>query len=337
MELVAHLGRYLDPSPLLEGLVAVVAAGEAHELDVLHAAGHGEPTGHEAVLAGAVGLADLREELDGLARVLLRLVLTVHIPDAEILVRDVDDRSVDVKGQRVGDVVVGHAAVLELIGDVALAGGLTHQLVQLLTGSVVVDGFGAVEDDQLAAGDLVQHQRAHGVVAGIGQGGGAVGGGDALVDDPVLGQVVCQILQHPHTVVLDDHAACIGLLGQLGEVLGVQLSLVLEVVEGHAGEGELLLIIFLFALLADQQKGLVAGVEVGVFKGLLNELGLAALEEAHKQVYRDLICHNRLSFQGQYQQPNSAAMAFSSSLEPMTTSLPPTSAPRARTSHSPGT
>ena len=33
----------------------------------------------------------------------------------------------------------------------------------------------------------------------------------------------------------------------------------------------------------------------------------------------------------------SAAMAFSSSLEPMTTSLPPTSAPRERTSHSPGT
>ena len=35
---------------------------------------------------------------------------------------DVDDRGVHVEGQRVGDVVIGHAAVLELVGDVALAG-----------------------------------------------------------------------------------------------------------------------------------------------------------------------------------------------------------------------
>ena len=37
-------------------------------------------------------------------------------------------------------------------------------------------------------GDLVQHQAAHGVVAGVGQGSGAVGGGDALVHQPVFGQ-----------------------------------------------------------------------------------------------------------------------------------------------------
>ena len=214
--------------------------------------------------------------------------------------------------------------------------------MQFLPGGVVVDGLGPVEDDEFAAGDLVQHQAAHGVVAGVGQGRGAVRRGDALVHDPVLRQIVCQVLQHPHTVVLDDHAACVGLLGQLCEVLGVQLSLVLEVVKGHAGEGELLLIVLFFALLADQQQGLVAGVEIGVFKCFLNELGLAAFEEANKQVNRNFVCHGilllyfRLGLRG-HQQPNSAAMACSSSLEPMTTSLPPTSAPRARTSHSPGT
>ena len=73
MELIADLCGHFDPCPLLEGLVAVVAAGEAHELDVLHAAGHGEPARHETVLAGTVGLADLCEELDGLACVLLGL------------------------------------------------------------------------------------------------------------------------------------------------------------------------------------------------------------------------------------------------------------------------
>ena len=67
MELIADLCGHFDPCPLLEGLVAVVAAGEAHKLDVLHAAGHGEPARHETVLAGAVGLADLCEELNGLA------------------------------------------------------------------------------------------------------------------------------------------------------------------------------------------------------------------------------------------------------------------------------
>ena len=62
VELVAHLGGHPHPSALLQRLVAVVAAGEAHELDVLHAAGHGKAAGHKAVLAGAVGLADLCQE-----------------------------------------------------------------------------------------------------------------------------------------------------------------------------------------------------------------------------------------------------------------------------------
>ena len=210
---------------------------------------------------------------------------------------DLDDRGVDVKGQRVGDVIVGHTAVLELVGDVALAGSLTHQLVQFLPGGVVVDGLGAVEHDQLTAGDLVQQQTAHGVVAGIGQGSGAVGGGDALVDDPVFGQGVGQLLQQPHTVVLDDHAACTGFLFQVGQVLRVQLGLVLDDLHGHAGESELLGVVLFFALFADQQQGLVAGVEVGVFKGLLNEFGLAAFQKAHKQVDRNFFCHrNGFSF-----------------------------------------
>ena len=188
MELVAHLGGHPHPSALFQRLVAIVAAGEAHKLDVLHAAGHGKAAGHKAVFTGAVGLADLCQKAHRLAGVLLGLVLTIHVPDAEIVIRDVDGVGVDIKGQRVGDIIVGYAAVLELVGDIALAGGLPHQLVQLLPGVIVVHGLGAVEHDQLAAGDLIQHQAAHGVVAGVGQGGGAVGSGDALVHQPVLGQ-----------------------------------------------------------------------------------------------------------------------------------------------------
>ena len=163
--------------------------------------------------------------------------------------------------------------------------------MQLLPGIVVVHGLGAVEHDQLTAGDLVQQQAAHGVVAGVGQGGGAVGGGDALVHDPALGQSLGQILQQPHAVVLNDHAACAGFLFQLEQILRVQFGLVLQHLDGHTGKGELLLVVLLFALLADQQQGLVAGVEVGVFKGLLNEFGLAAFQKAHEQVDRNFFCH----------------------------------------------
>ena len=227
--------------------------------------------------------------------------------------------------------------------------------MQLLTGGVVVHSFGAVEHDQLTAGDLVQQQAAHGVVAGVGQGGGAVGGGDALVDDPVFRQGVCQFLHQPHTVVLDDHPSGSGLPLQFGEILGVHLRLVLQHLYGDAGEGKFLFVVLLFALLADQQQGLVAGVKVGVLKGLLNEFGLAAFQKAHKQVDRNFFCHrNGFSLSmihplcslaagagAERRKRGSAAEQLCNGLFVQLgaddTSLPPTSAPRARTSHSPGT
>src|SRR5699024_11943757 len=192
--------------------------------------------GDKAVFAGAVGLADLGQEPDGLARILLGVLLAVQVPDAEIVVPDLDDGGVHIEGQRVGDVVIGHAAVGELVGDVAPAGHLPHQAVQLLTGLVVVHLFGPVEHDQLAAGDLVQHQAAHGVVPGVGQSGGAVGGGDHLVDQPVGRQRVGQVLQQPHAVVFDDDAACARLLFQVGQVLGVQFGFVFQHPDAGAGE-----------------------------------------------------------------------------------------------------
>ena len=74
MELVAYLCGHPHPCALLQRLVAIVAAGEAHELDVLHAAGHGETARHEAVLAGTVGLTHLCKEFDRFAGILLGLV-----------------------------------------------------------------------------------------------------------------------------------------------------------------------------------------------------------------------------------------------------------------------
>ena len=280
-----------DPAALLQRLIVVVLAGHADELDVLHAAGHGEAAGHKGTLAGLRGLADLGQVFHRFAVVFLRVIHAIHVPHAKELLRDLDDRGIDVEGQRVGDVIVGYAAILELIGDVAATAGLAHQLVDELTALVVVHGLGTVDHQQLAAAQLVQQQAAHGVVAGVGLDGGAVGGGQALVHQPVIRHGVVQFLHQPHAVVLDDDTAAAGLFLQRGQVFGGQLALVLDLGDMHAAESEARGIIFQLALLADKQQCLVAGVEVGVFHRFLDELGLAAFQLTDKQVNRDLFCH----------------------------------------------
>ena len=287
------LGRQRDPVALFERLVRIVPAGEADKLDVLHAAGHGEAAGHKAVLARARGLAHLRKEAHGLAVVFLHIVHAVHIENAEKLRRDLDDRGLDVERQRVGDVVVSDRTVAEFIGDVTAAAGLAHQLVDELAAFVVVDLFRAVDDQQLAGAQLVQQQRAHGVVARIGLDRRAVGRGQALVDDPVLRQRVGQVLQKPHAVVFDHNPAAAALFGQALQVLGVELALVRKHLDRDAAEAEAVGVVFLLALLAHKQQRFVAGVELGVLHRLLDELGLAALHHADEKVDGDLFgCHS---------------------------------------------
>ena len=116
-------------------------------------------------------------------------------------------------------------------------------------------------------------------------------GSDHLVDQPVGGQGLGQVLQQPHTVVLDHHPACAGLFLQTGQVLGIQLGLVLDHLDGGARKRKLAGLVLHFPLLAHQQQGLVPRIEVGVLKGLLDEGGLAALQKAHKQVDRYFLCH----------------------------------------------
>ena len=243
-----------------------------------------------------VSLADLSQIFDRLAVIFLRVIHAVHVPYTEELLGDLNDRRVHVEGQRVGDVVIGDTAVLELVGDVAAAAGLAHQLVDELAALVVVDSLGAVDDQQFTAAQLVQQQAAHGAVARVGLDGRTVGGGQALVDEPVVGQGVVQLLNEPHTVVLDDDAATAGLLFERGQVLGGQLALILDLGNVHAAEGELGRVVLDLALLADQQQGLVAGVEVGVLHRFLNEFRLAALQLADEEIYGDLFRHRGRPF-----------------------------------------
>ena len=291
MILNVDLSGNVDPAALFELFVVVVLAGHTHKLDILHAAGHGEAAGHERALAGLRGLADLGQIFYRLAVVFLRVIHAVHVPDAEEFLGDFDDRGVNIKGQRVGDVVVGNAAVLELVGDIAAAAGLAYQFVDKLAALVVVDGLGTVDDQQFTAANLIQQQAAHGAVARVGLDGRAVGSRKALVDEPVVRHGVVQFLHEPHTIVLDDDAAAAGFLFQGGQVLLGQLALVLDLGNVYAAESELGGVILDLTFLADQQQGLVAGVEVGILHRFLDEFRLAAFQLADKEVDRDLFRH----------------------------------------------
>ena len=160
-----------------------------------------------------------------------------------------------------------------------------------LAALLIVDSLGTVDDQQLAAAQLVQQQTAHGVIARIGLDGRAVRRGQTLVDQPVVRQGIVQVLNEPHAVVFDDDAAAAGLFLQRGQVLLRQLALVLDLGNMHAAEGKLFGIILDLALLADQQQRFVAGVEVGVLHRFLNEFCLAALQLADKKIYGDLFRH----------------------------------------------
>ena len=75
-----------------------------------------------------------------------------------------------------------------------------------------------------------------------------------------------------------------------------QLALVLDLGNVHAAEGELGGVVLDLALLADQQQGLVAGVEVGVLHRFLDEFRLAALQLADEEIYGDLFRHRGRPF-----------------------------------------
>ena len=150
----------------------------------------------------------------------------------------------------------------------------------------VLFGLGAVENDHFAAFQLVHRQLAHiGIVA---EEGGSVGKANLLIDDPVLGHIVIQVIQHPHAVVFQHHPLGVVLHLQLGQIIGVQLAFVLQHLDEHIGRGKQVGVVLLHALFAQQQQGALAGVEALVFQRLLNELGLTGLQKAGKQIDRQI-------------------------------------------------
>ena len=185
--------------------------------------------------------------------------------------------------------------------------------------------FQPVEHHHLGTHQLVHHQIAH--IGVIGHDGGGVGEHDLLSNRPVLREAHIQVAHLLHTVQLGNHALRPVLFRQRLKLLGGDGLLIqgfqIHVLVGISGE-----IVLLFPFLKHQQQRPLAGVEALVLQRLLNELGLTGIQKAGKGIYGNL--HHAYT-------PNSAATPASSSLEPMTQSLPVMSALPVRTLHSSGT
>ena len=238
------------------------------------------PAHHEAALGELAPLESAAFELHGLALVLFGLLGHIPIPEGVVLVIDLDHRRVHVEGQGVLDIVVDHLAVCVLIGDVRAAGSTPDDLME---GHLVHIGLEAVENHQLAALELVIDQLAH--VAVVAEEGGGVGKHELLVHSPVFRHGLVQQVQHPHAVILHHDPLCPGIVEPGLQVLLVEVRLVLHHGQHHIGVGKLLGGVFLLTLLTDQQQGALAVAEALVLQRLLDELGLARLQEARKQIY----------------------------------------------------
>lgn len=117
--------------------------------------------------------------------------------------------------------------------------------------------------------------------------GGRVDRRDDLVQLPARRERLHQRLELPHAVVLDDDAVGVVLLLDALEDVRSQTVLGLDRDESGAVVGEPLFVVFLDALLAEQQRGYFVFGEVRVGKDLLDELGLAALQKTGKDIYRN--------------------------------------------------
>ena len=195
----------------------------------------------------------------------------------------------------------------------------------------LVDGIVvAVEDDHLAAAHLIHHQRTH--IGVVHHKGGGVGKHDLLIDHPVLRHFGIEIADQLHAVKLHAHALGVMLFSEGLQSLVIQRVLIFNDLDINIGGGEGGGVIFLLALLADQQQGLFPCVEPVILQGALHKAGLAAVQEAGEYIYGN--CHIRACLSQPW---NSSAMAASLILEPMTQSLPMMPALPVRMSGSPGT
>ena len=241
------------------------------------------PPGDEAVLRHVLAHEAAALDLDGLAVVLLRLFGHVAVPDGEVAVLDLDDRGVKVERQRIFNVVVHDLAVGVFIRDVAPAGDGADDAVHLHAVHTVVV---AVEHDELGALELVHRELAH--IRVVAQKRRRVAKQEFLRDRPALRQVAVERVEHPHAVVLHEHALGLDLVLQRLQVLDREVGLLVDVAHIDVPGAELVRLVDFLALFTQQQQRALALVKAVVLERLLDEFRLAGLQKAGEQVYRQI-------------------------------------------------
>ena len=156
-----------------------------------------------------------------------------------------------------------------------------------MVGHDVTAFFHTVEHRQITALQFVHHLRAH--IGVVGEDGGGIKERRLLRHHPALGERAVQIVQCPHTVVLDEHkvnaaSLCHFAHGVGGEILLIFYFAAVDVIVGEQGR-----LIFLLALLAqNQQNGFALGKALVAHERLVDEFGLARVKKACKEVYGNL-------------------------------------------------
>ena len=248
--------------------------------------------------------------MDQFAVVALRMVHHIHIPDAEIVVRDVDDLLIKVEGALVAGEVVLAGAVHIFQIDVRPA--VHHPEIPLPQAVPQLRGA-AVEHQHIRIGDLLHHQLAH--VLGVDVEGGSLHKGHDLIQHPVGRQdVPVKAFHLPHTVVLDEYLLGFILLLPRLQLGALQVCFLLYGDNGHVVQGSG--VVLLLALLAADQQGPVLAGEA-VLQNAVDEIGFAGVQKAGDQINRN-ICHSRVDSLPLDYRPNSSASLSSFSSAPMT-------------------
>ena len=242
-----HTGLHLYPVPVFVLGKVHTLCHKTEELYICLAADHGKAAG--AMGAGVLlGVAHEQLHVNGLARPAVGVVHNVHIPHAVIVVRNVNDLLVQVKGTDLTVVVVLAVAVIVLQIDVRTA--VHHPQIPLPQGGLQLIGA-AVEHQQIGVGDLLHHDLTH--VFCVGLKGPRVHKGHDLIEHPVGRQhLPVQPLHGPHAVVLDQDLLGLVLLFPLLALGAGQGALLVHGNNSHVVQR--LLLVFQFAFLAADEK-----------------------------------------------------------------------------------
>ena len=155
----------------------------------------------------------------------------VHVEQAVVLVGDLNDILIQIKGALVAGVVILAGAVLVFQIDGGPA--VDHLQVAAAEGGGQLGGA-AVEHDHVGAGQLFHHQLSE--VAGVAVKGGGLHKGHHLIQQPVGGENLgLQFAQLPHAVPLDDDLLGLVLLFQLFQQGELQIAFIFNVHHGDVG------------------------------------------------------------------------------------------------------